>query len=323
MQSGYYGQVNRRERVLSLAATDHLEGDGVPAAFFLHFPGGAHTGSAAIDSHLRYFEQTGNDIVKVQYEHEFPTLPEIAEGADWSGLPVYGKEFFAAPLEVVRGVVERVKQQAPVIVTLYSAYMFAQQTVGRDALRRQMAETPENVAIGLRTIVESMRNLIEGCIDAGVDGFYVSTQGGEEGLIPDGTFERYVMLWDRAVWEVIGSSVPFTVLHICDYEAPYASIDRYIDYPGHIVSAPTRLSGGTLTGAEIGQAFGRPFMGGMERLGNLSKGPISAIEAEARQAIADGPNAMVLGADCTLSSDTPWENITAATSVAHASGRDR
>ncbi len=309
-----------REQLLSLATSGHLSGESKPAAFFLHFAETAHEGNAAIESHVRFFRETGNDIAKVQYEHSFPVREEIAEGGDWSALPAYGPDFFARPLEVVAGVVAELQSTAPVIVTLYSAYMFAQQTVGREALRRQLAEDPRRVVTGLRTIVESMTHFIEGCIRAGVDGFYVSTQGGEHGVLPPDTFEEYVMPWDRAVWEVIGDRCPLNVLHVCDYEGPYKSIDRYIDYPGHVVSAPTQLTDTILTGVEIAEAFGRPFMGGMERLGVLSNGPVDRIRAEAAAAIASGPPSMILGADCTLDSSTSWDNIAAAVDVAHRNG---
>jgi hypothetical protein len=309
--------MSTKDRLLELAATGRLSGEGIPAAFFMHFPDDAHTGAAAVRSHMAFFEQAGNDIVKVQYERHFPRIEEIASGGEWESIPVYDTEFFREPLEVVGGVVKAVDGNAPVIVTLYSAYMFAQQTVGRDALRSQLAQSPERVAVGLERIVESMGHFITGCIELGVDGFYASTQGGEAGILPDGVFERYVRPSDLAAWEYFREKCPMNVLHVCDFEGPYESIDSYSDYPGQIVSAPTHLVDGTLTGAEISALFGRPFLGGMDRLGYLSHGPTDAIRQEAAAAIAAGPDAMILGADCTLLGTTPWDNIAAATEVAH------
>ncbi|MFW5689117.1 MAG: hypothetical protein ACOC1U_06020, partial [Spirochaetota bacterium] len=127
----------------------------------------------------------------------------------------------------------------------------------------------------------------------------------------------YVRPADLAVWELFRARTSCNVLHVCDYEGPYENFDRYLDYPGQIVSAPNEVGGEPVSGAEIARRFGRPFMGGMERLGVISSGPTGRIEEEARAALETGPETMILGADCTLRASTDWSNIAAATAVAH------
>jgi uroporphyrinogen decarboxylase len=317
--------MNKRERVLHLAHHGTLADDYVPAAFFLHFPEACHAGPAAVAKHVEYFQATGNDLVKIQYEHNYPRLEAIRRSRDWAKMPCYGAEFYADQLDVVDGVVTALKNQAVVMVTLYSPFMFAGQTVGEDALVRQMEEDPVAVSAGLETIVESMSTFVDGCIRRGVDGFYASTQGGEAGRFSDPTiFDRFVKPTDLAVWDGFVDRTQLNVLHVCDYVAPYESLERYIDYPGHIVSAPTELTsaGETrhLTGAHVAERFGRPFLGGMERLGVISTGPRDEVRRAARGALEAGPAAMILGADCTMRADTDWSNIAAATEVAHAFG---
>ncbi|TVQ23909.1 MAG: hypothetical protein EA382_09065 [Spirochaetaceae bacterium] len=310
--------MNRRETLLELARTGRLTGDRVPAAFFLHFPDEFHSGRAAVDKHVEYFRATGNDIVKVQYEHTFPKRDDIASARDWASMPVYDEAFYADQLAVVEGVVNKLKAEAVVIVTLYSPFMFAEQTVGADVLSRHLEDDPAAVAQGLERIVESMAIFIRGCIARGVDGFYGSTQGGEKARLPAGVFDDYVKPTDLMVWDLYKDTTEFNVLHVCDYVAPYESFDRYREYPGQIVSAPTDIDGRRVSGSEIARIFDRPFFGGMERLGVLSTGPVDAVHAEARAAIEAGPSAMILGADCTLAADTDWTNIAAATGVAHS-----
>ena len=310
--------MDRRETLLDLARTGRLTGDRVPAAFFLHFPVEFHRGRAAVSKHVEYFRATGNDIMKVQYEHNFPPRDDITAPGDWAAMPVYDEEFYADQLGVVEGVVNELKRESVVIVTLYSPFMFAEQTVGADVLSRHMKDDPAAVAKGLERIVESMAIFIRGCIERGVDGFYGSTQGGEQGRLPDGVFDEYVKPSDLMVWDLYKQSTEFNVLHVCDYVAPYESFERYRVYPGQIVSAPTEVNGHRVSGAEIAETLGRPFLGGMERLGVLSKGPVDAVHTEARAAIDEGPPAMILGADCTLAADTDWKNIAAATAVAHS-----
>ena len=64
--------------------------------------------------------------------------------------------------------------------------------------------------------------------------------------------------------------------------------------------------------------FGRPFMGGMDRHGVLAIGTPAAIEQRVKEILADVPARFMLGADCTLPSDTDWSNIRTAIETAHA-----
>ena len=309
--------MTKRDLVLQLAETGK-PGPYTPAAFFLHFPPDSHAGQAAVRKHTEYFRATGNDIMKIQYEYNYPARPELVRPADWTQIPCYGEEFYADQLEVVAGVVNALKSEAVVVVTLYSAFMFAFQMAGQDLLVRHLEEDPHAVGKGFEIITESMLTFIRGCVACGADGFYASTQGGEADRFTDPRlFDQFVQPYEMRIWNEIDSTAALNILHVCDYEQPYDSLDRYIDYPGQIVSAPLSLACGCMDGAEIARMFGRPFLGGMERLGRLSTGPAEAVIEEAEAALRDGPEAMLLGADCTLAGDADWGNIAVATNVAH------
>jgi len=310
--------MTNRERLLYLAREGSLADDYLPAAFFLHFPDDCHAGPAAVRKHVEFFNATGNDLVKVQYERRFPALADIRRPSDWARLPCYDAAFYAEPLDVVAGVVDELGGTAVVIVTLYSPFMFAGHVVGKERLLSHFAEDPAAVRSGLDVIAESLRHFVGGCIERGVDGFYASTQGGEVGRLDAELFGRYVKPTDLAVWELFRERTQFNVLHVCDYAAPYQSFEQYTDYPGHIVSAPVQLADRRLPGRDVARLFGRPFLGGLDRLGAISHGPPDAIVREAEQAIRDGPEAMILGADCTLAAGADWNDIATATGVAHA-----
>jgi uroporphyrinogen decarboxylase len=63
--------------------------------------------------------------------------------------------------------------------------------------------------------------------------------------------------------------------------------------------------------------FGRPFMGGLERLGRLATGTPEDARRAAAEALAAAPARFILAADCTVPGDTPWENLKAAIDAAH------
>jgi uroporphyrinogen decarboxylase len=289
-----------------------------PAAFFLHFDPSCHSGPAAVARHVEYFRFTGMDFVKIQYERNFPKRDDIVNPADWSSMVEYGEDFYRDQLDVVAGIVADLGREAMVVVTLYSPFMCAGQTAGNDLLDSHLAADPDSVLTGLRTIRKSLERFVEGCVEAGVDGFYASTQGGEAHRIYDpGVFDDYIRPVDLELMDVIDTKCRFNILHVCDYWGPYRDLSRFVEYPGAIVSAGTALAEGSTTGGQIGELFRRPFLGGMDRHGVIASGSVAEVEAAARKALDSGPDRHCLGASCTLPPDAPWENLKTAIDTAH------
>jgi len=308
--------MNKRDLILRLVQ-DGTVPETIPAAFFMHFDPAFQRGRAAVEKHLEFFRATGMDLVKIQYENPQPAAAPMRSPQDWARAPLYPPEFFEAPVEVVRGLVEAAGGEALVIMTLYSPFMWAGQLGGQETLRRHLQENPALVVKGLEIMTENVLQLVHSCKGAGIDGFYVSTQGGETFRFQDlGIFRKYVKPTDLAVWEEVRSCT-FNILHVCDYEGSYADLTPFLDYPGDVVNCSLHVGEQTLTPAEAGRLFGRPFMGGMERKGIIATGEPESIRRAVEEALAQAPERFILAADCTVPSETPWENLRAAIETAH------
>lgn len=314
--------MNKRDRMLDLA-DGHEDAGYVPAAFFLHFDPAFHRGAAAVERHLEFFKATGMDFVKIQYEHPFPVMAQIGRPEDWASIPRLDTKYFAEPLEVVEGIVEAAGADAVVVVTLYSAIMHAAHATTREMVTEHLDADPEKTARGLRIINQAILLFARECLKRGVDGFYASTQGGEAGRFKDPElFNRVIKPLDLEVMTEIDRKARFNILHVCDYQGPYEDLSPYVDYPGHIVNSPTRLKTGTKTPRQLSEMFKRPFMGGLDRLGLLASGSPSQVAQEVRGTLRDAPPGFVLGADCTVPSTTPWQNLKTAIDTAHTGGAE-
>jgi uroporphyrinogen decarboxylase len=307
--------MNKREALLSLAAGEVPA--YVPAGFFLHFDPQYHDGRAGVEKHLEFFRATGMDVVKVQYEQTLPPAIPPARPEDWARAPRYPAEFFEGPAAVARGLAQAAKHEAVVIMTLYSPFMWARRWAGESALMAHLKDDPEAVRPGLEAMTANVIGLVRACRQAGVDGFYVSTQGGEAGRFT-GTdfFEKYIKPADLAVWEEL-KDCAFNVLHVCDYEGPYDDLTPFLDYPGHVVNCSLKVGGREMSPKEAAELFGRPFMGGLERLGVLARGTPEEARRAAEAVLREAPERFMLAADCTVPGDTPWENLRAAIEAAH------
>ncbi len=308
---------NKREVMLGLLDNKRRQ-DYIPAAFFIHFDKACHFGSAAVEKHVEYFRFTDMDFVKIQYERTFPPRPEIRRPADWKNMPHYGLDFYEPELEAVKGLVRAAKKEALILVTLYSPFMCAGHTATRPLLTTHLHEDPDQVKQGLETITESLMLFVKECIRLGVDGFYASTQGGEAGRFKDPKlFREYVKPFDLRLMGEINRSCVFNILHVCDYNGPYADLTSYLDYPGHIVNCNPQLTTGKLTWQEVAQMFKRPCMGGLDRHGIIVSGSEKEIGEAVEQVLKEAPPPFVIGADCTLPNDIKWENIRSAIAAAH------
>ena len=310
--------MSTRDHVLGLLDSDKPQAY-VPAAFFLHFDPSCHFGPAAVDRHLEFFRATEMDFVKIQYERKFPHLPDIVRAADWRLIPPYGEEFFRPQLEVVEGIVKAVGREAVVVVTLYSPFMCAGHAVGEETVQRHLHDDPGAVTKGMEVITDTLLTFVKACVRLGVDGFYHSTQGGETDRLADGDlFDTFVRPYDLAVMDEAERSCAFNILHICDYLGEYRDLARFRDYPGQVVSCPLKVGGRPLPLADAREMFGRPVMGGLDRLGVIATGSPAEIRAEAGAVLRAAPDRFVLGADCTVPAQTPWTNLRAAVRAAHA-----
>jgi uroporphyrinogen decarboxylase len=309
---------NKRDAVLAM-----LDKSGrqpyVPAAFFIHFDPKFHFGQAAVQKHLEYFRYTGMDFVKIQYERVFPLIPGIKQPADWAKMPSYPLDFYEPMLSAVQGLVKAAKPEALVLMTLYSPFMCAGHTTSLPLLTAHLEENPEAVRKGLEAITESLMRFVKECVRLGVDGFYASTQGGEAGRFRDpAVFTRHVKPFDLVLMNEMKRSCHFNILHVCDYNAPYADLSPFVDYPGHVVNCNPQLKGSKLAWAEIARMFGRPCMGGLDRHGLIASGGQAEISRGVTQALNEASRPFILGADCTLPGDIKWDNIRAAIDAAHA-----
>ena len=308
----------KREALLSLRKGGPGPGY-VPAAFFLHFDERSRLGKPAVDKHLEYFRFTGMDFVKIQYERTFPAKPEIRTPGDWKAMPRYGLDFYKPQLEVVEGLVKAAGQEALVLCTLYSPFMCAGQTVGRPVLVKHIEEDGEAVRKGLDAITESLLGFVRECRRLGVDGFYASTQGGEAGTFRDpGLFGKYVTPYDLRLRKEIDATCRFNILHVCDYEAPYADLTPFLQYPGHVVTCSPHLTTGEVSLRELARRFGRPIMGGMDRKGVIATGTNEEIRRAVTDVLRAAPDRFILGADCTVPGDARWDGLRTAIATAHA-----
>jgi uroporphyrinogen decarboxylase len=314
---GFKPAISKRDRMLAW-----LEGKTdpgfTPAAFFLHFDSDHRVGLPAAKKHLEYFRYTDMDFVKIQYEQDYTPADFLNKPSDWSKLSPKKADFYEPQLQTVREIVKQEKKNALILMTIYSPFMCAGQTATYDKLYKHLEEDPEQVKKGFDALTESQLVFVRKCMEIGVDGFYMSTEGSESGQFtnPD-IFRKYIKPTDLIPMREVTAKCPFNILHVCDYVAPYNNYDEVLDYPGQVVNCNTRLKDSTLSWQQISAMFKRPNMGGMDRHGAINTGTPEQIAAEVKRTIEQAPKQFILGADCTVDGKTDWNKLKHAIAIAH------
>ena len=309
---------NRRERILQVLDQSRPN-EYVPAGFFLHFEN--KLGRKAVEDHKAFYKATNMDFVKVFYEIAVPKI-DIQSGKDWEKVPVYSEEFFAPQVAVIEDLAREFGKEAFILPTVYSPLALAHQTLGRGKdFKKLIEEDPKAFGQAIKNLSLSIENYLRSARKHGADGFYVSSQGGDGNTIPTKIWKEQIRPWDKHVSEVANEIGLINILHICDYGTPYKNAEalyEYADYPASIINVPLKFSdGSTLNLKEAQKRFGRPIFGGLERLGVISKGTLEEAKAEVDKVLKDAAPNFILGADCTVPSDTDWEKLRAVIDYAH------
>lgn len=66
-----------------MAAIAGREVDAVPSCFSMHFPKDRNSGENAVQEHLKFFQQTDTDILKLMNENLVPDMGPIQCPEDW------------------------------------------------------------------------------------------------------------------------------------------------------------------------------------------------------------------------------------------------
>jgi uroporphyrinogen decarboxylase len=308
--------MNKKERVRAALAQQPC--DRIPASFWFHFPPAFHTGEAAVQAHLDYYHSTGVDFLKVMNEHRYQVDSAIHVAGDWQHIrpAPLSAPFYQGLLNELKQILESIGDEAHVIVTIHGVFASAfhatqspEETFARaNPVVSQLRADANAVLSGLDAVADSLARFAEECLAVGAHGIYYAALGGEQYRFSEEEFVRWIKPLDLRVLQAIEGKGELNILHICKDQV---RLRLYADYPSHVVNwAVHEQNPGLAEGRAI---FDRPILGGMDYRGVIVDGPVAEIEVAVHRAIGEfGAQGLLLGADCTLPTDTPLAHIRAA-----------
>ena len=307
-----------KKEIMDQFVAGKLDPSYVPAAFFIHFGNDEKVGDAAVQAHLRHFNNSGMDIMKVQFEQSVPRIRELDLQQTWDSIRPLPEDFYRPTLEIIQKLQEAVGEDTYVLPTLYSPYQVARQSLTETGIVQAAVERPEDLKRVLNYYADALLWLVKECKAIGIQGFYMCTQGGEAKFeaIP-GWFDGIIRPNDMKVMKECVKGTKVNILHICDWEGAYNDLTRYADYPGQIVNTPIYIAGKYFSVADAVKLFGRPVLGGLDRHKEIVHSSPEELSATVDSVILASPaGKLMLGAECTVGGASA-ENIRTAVQAAH------
>lgn len=311
--------MNKRQRLEAFFRDEPT--DKTPCCFWRHYTPELERGEDVVQAHLKFYRETGQDVVKISSDGYFgwpaETLRDMKDASD-----LYHMEHVPADHPFIREQVERAKAIVQALngecFTFYTTFcplsLFRLQ-VGWDKMMECVRQDAKAVMHACEVIAEDEMALLEALIkEAGVDGIFYSVQNAEVTRFTLEEYKQIVEPSERKVLEFIASLTPYNVMHCCGWDADeagtYNHLESWQDYPCGAVSWAQYVD--KLDANGVKAFFGKPAWGGFDnRQGKLLHvGSKEDIQAEARRLMQEaGGHGYMLGPDCSLPNDITTERI--------------
>ena len=185
-------------------------------------------------------------------------------------------------------------------------------------------ENPEELSYALNVIKQDLARLAFRVITEGkADGIYLSTKNIQDKAVSKEAYHRYITPGEQGVLNAANAVSDYNILHICGYEGARNDLSVYKDYDVKVINWAVVVEKVSLK--EGKKLFGgRAVIGGFDNTKNgvLYKGSREEVECETRRLLEEaGTTGVILGADCTIPSDTPLERLEWVREAAESYGK--
>jgi uroporphyrinogen decarboxylase len=327
-------EMSKRERVKSALLGEEV--DQVPVSFWGHDYVREWSAEGTAEAMLEFQERWDLDMMKVNpratyYMEAWGSSAEPSNDATRGGeLTSYGIEVaedlmyvdiadpgsgvYAEQLDALQLIRDALKGQVPFVQTVFSPLTVLGRMTegGPQKIKEFAAEDSAAVHQALDSIAEALGAYARTCVEIGADGiFYATVDWGTKDMASKSFYQEYGRPYDLRVLSAVRGA-PLNILHVC---RAHNLLDLLIDYPVEALNWDAHGEGNPSLEA-VRRKSGKGVIGGIGQVEPLAKGKKSEVADQARAAIKETSGHLILSAGCSISPQTPAENIAAAIAVA-------
>jgi uroporphyrinogen decarboxylase len=329
--------MTRRERIRKTLAGEPT--DRPPITFWRHFYHREGTAADLAASMLEFQKRYDWDLLKVNPRGSYHVegwgvrtarpgtgpldKPKVVHAAvreprDWDAIrpldPTSGA--LGEQLDALERIAAVAQGDVDWVMTVFNPISIAADLVNDDTrFVAHLREHGDRVHEALRSITETFAGFTRECVARGASGLlFATTDWANDSRIDRDAVREFGRPYDlRVLAEASGA--PLNIVHVCG-EGAY--VEDHLDYPVSIVSWADRASRNPSIAA-LRAKTSKTLMAGVAHDGPLLTGPVEAVQAEARDAIAaSGGTRFILAPGCAVPAAAPLEHFQAVREVALA-----
>ena len=288
--------------------------DRVPFCFWHHFkPEGS--GERLAEMTLEFFVQKFDlDIVKIMPDLPYPLPGKLNSADEIRSLPRLDltEHNFHEQLVCIRALRERLGNDYPLILTLFSPFTTITRAMPKKAAIEQVRQHPDECKQGMATIAANLSDLMAAAVEAGASGIFFSCMGATSSDFTPEEYKSLIRPYDLQALEGAKNGW-LNIVHVHADPAQEGEdiyFEDFVDYPVSVMSWSDRLTGPSL--AEAGTMTNKCLMGGLWERGPLTHGSEMELENEILAAITEtNGRHLILANGCSSPDDVDeqWLHI--------------
>lgn len=323
--------MNKRERVVAAIRGEQV--DGLPSCYSLHFPADEATGPAGVAAHLRFFEETDTDVIKIMNEHLVRNTKLLRTPSEFAARVeelLDGGTYAEDQIEFTKQILAQAEPEAFSLGTLHGIMATSFHVLGKMGEGFNLNERMQIVTDFCRwdapamqeafgRIADYMAGLATAYVkDAGVDAVFYASLGAETKWLSDEEFAAWVTPHEHTILKAIQDAGGYSFLHMCKSRIGMNRFRSYGQYSDVVNWGVYEVPFSIAQGRELFP--GKTVLGGLEnRSGAIASGDPEQARAAVRELVArEGRDRLIVGADCTLATDQDRSVVRAAVEEARS-----
>jgi uroporphyrinogen decarboxylase len=322
-------QLTRPARVRRAVAGQPV--DRPPVSFWAHNFAQENTAEDLAAETVRVYRQYGWDFIKIQsrassfaemWGNTYAYSDAVATPSTLTHWAVHSVEELAAlrpvdpttdalgeQLEALRLIRREVGPDVPIQQTVFApAMVLAALTNSNDALLAYLRQAPEATHAALAVLTDTLSGYAHAAIANGADGIFLAIKAAAQGQMTRQEYAEFGLPYDRAVLAAAADGW-FNMLHLCG-EHLYVEVADGLPTP---LLSYDALAPGNPSLSEMAHRTRRTVVGGVSPKPQIRTMSPAVVSGQVAAALAEtGGTRLVIGPGCSISPDTPAENLFAA-----------
>jgi len=311
--------MNKIERVK--AAFEGKPVDKIPASFWFHFTGDDRFGENYARTHLEYYKATNIDFMKLMND-AFCVYPltdlTIRTADDWKALKAMGRKgkYVYEQAEYAARVNDALQGECMTFWTVFepfsNIFMAIEREDNEEMFRAHLREKPDIVMDAMKAVRDDTMEIIDLVTSrGGCSGTFFSLIAAEQDYFTHEEYNKWIKSINVDVMGKMNETSNYNIGHICGWTGRKNDLGICMDYPVQMLHWACNVE--DITWEKGAEFFGsKPRLGGFDSTTNgiIYHGNEEQIRAETRRLVEiSGKQGVILGGDCTIPSDTPYEHV--------------